>query len=146
MPNCKYCHKSISRFDSDVCPHCGAKNPIDEGYETKDMTQFVDPVTGEYELYRSKSRKAAGFLCLFLGVFGAHHFYLGYTRKGLFTLLASLLISLGIGLPVAFLLEAPLSIVLGLAPFLLLFLFYAVLSVRYFRSETIKDANGEFLR
>ena len=41
--------------------------------------------------YRGKSKVAAGILALFLGSFGIHNFYLGYTNKGLIQLLGSLL-------------------------------------------------------
>ena len=41
--------------------------------------------------YSGKSKVAAGILALFLGGFGIHNFYLGYTGKALFQLLGSLL-------------------------------------------------------
>ena len=41
--------------------------------------------------YPSKSKVAAGILALFLGTFGIHNFYLGYTGKALFQLLGTLL-------------------------------------------------------
>jgi TM2 domain-containing membrane protein YozV len=56
------------------------------------MTQFVDPVTGNYQLYKSKSKKTAALLAIFLGWTGAHFFYLGYKRNGWIALLASLAI------------------------------------------------------
>lgn len=146
MPICKYCHHTISNFDKDVCPFCGEKNPIDNTYETKDMTQFVNPVTGDYKLYKSKSRKIASFLCLFLGSFGAHNFYLGYTKKGLIELLITLVLVGGIGSLLAFALNLswpiPLSFVL---PFAVIFVFYAFLSIRYFTKDSLKDSRGEFL-
>ena len=41
--------------------------------------------------YSGKSKVAAGILALFLGGFGIHNFYLGYTGKALFQLLGTLL-------------------------------------------------------
>ena len=86
MPTCRYCHKEISAFDKDVCPYCGTPHPIDDNYKTKDMTQFVDPVTGNYKLYKSKTRKAAGLLCLFMGFSGAQYFYLEELKRGILSL------------------------------------------------------------
>ena len=42
-------------------------------------------------VYSGKSKVAAGILALFLGGFGIHNFYLGYTGKALFQLLGTLL-------------------------------------------------------
>ena len=110
------------------------------------MTQFVNPVTGDFKLYKSKSRKIASFLCLFLGSFGVHSFYLGYTKKGLIELLITLMLVGGIGSLFAFGLNlswpTPLSFAL---PFAVIFLFYAFLSIRYFTKDSLKDSRGEFL-
>jgi len=146
MPICKNCHHSISSFDKDVCPYCGENNPIDENYETKDMTQFVDPVSGDYKLYKSKSRKASAFLCLFLGYFGAHSFYLGFYRRGAIEAIASLLIIGGIGSLLGFLLQGKMPFYLPhIILFAVLFLVYAILSIRYFHKDSLKDSRGEFL-
>lgn len=47
-----------------------------------------------YAMYNQKSKVAAGLLGIFLGVFGIHNFYLGYTGKAVAQLLITLL-SLG---------------------------------------------------
>lgn len=148
MPVCKYCHKTIDRVsDRDLCPYCGGKNPIDEDYETKDITQFVKPVSKEYELYKSRSKMVASFLCLFLGLFGAHRFYLGFWKKGLIILITSLLFIAAIGSALYFglggELSAPVSYVI---PFAVLFLGYALYSIRLFLGESLKDQKGEYLR
>jgi len=51
--------------------------------------------------YPSKSKVAAGILALFLGTFGIHNFYLGYTGKALFQLLGTLLSCGFLALPIA---------------------------------------------
>ena len=51
--------------------------------------------------YRGKSKVAAGILALFLGTFGIHNFYLGYTNKGLIQLLGSFLSCGFLVLPIA---------------------------------------------
>ncbi len=147
MPICKRCHHSISSFDKDLCPYCGEENPIDEGYETKDMTQFINPVSGDYKLLKSKSRLTCALLCLFLGSFGAHSFYLGFKKRGLIELIATLIFIAAIGSIFAFAIK--LSIQTGLSyliAFGIVFLIYAGISIKYFVKDSLKDAHGEFLR
>lgn len=147
MPICKYCHKTISNFDKDVCPYCGEKDPIEETYETKDMTQFVNPVTGEYKLYKTKSRKVAAVLCFFFGFLGASSFYLGYWKRGISILSGSLIFTLGLGLLLHLGLQVPLSPYLCyLIPVLGLLLASIGFSIRYMLKDSVKDKNGEFLR
>jgi TM2 domain-containing membrane protein YozV len=144
MPQCKNCHREITKFDNDVCPYCGTPHPIDENYKTKDMTQFVDPVTGNYQLYKSKSKKTAALLAIFLGWTGAHFFYLGYKRNGWIALLASLVLIGGGGSLLFFF--SGLGWLGYLTAFLVAWIVYPPLAVRYLKSDTYKDANGEFLR
>ena len=146
MPTCKYCHHTISNFDKDVCPYCGEKNPIDNSYETKDMTQFVNPVTGDFKLYKSKSRMIASFLCLFLGSFGAHCFYLGFVKKGLSELFITLAFVGGFGSLLGFVWFSSLPLpLMYLTAFSLVFIAYAIFSIRYFTKDSLKDSRGEFL-
>ena len=51
--------------------------------------------------YPGKSKVAAGILALFLGTFGIHNFYLGYTNKGLIQLLGSFLSCGFLAVPIA---------------------------------------------
>ena len=76
MPICKNCHRTISKFDKDMCPYCGTGNPIEDNYQTKDVTSFIKATKTSGDLYKSKSRKTAGFLWLFLGSLGIHNFFL----------------------------------------------------------------------
>ena len=43
MPSCRNCGARLSKFDSDICPVCGTKKPL-EGVstETIDITSQVD--------------------------------------------------------------------------------------------------------
>jgi Predicted membrane protein len=145
MPQCKNCHREITKFDNDVCPYCGTPHPIDENYKTKDMTQFVDPVSGNYQLYKSKTKKTTALLAVFLGWTGAHFFYLGYTKKGLLALLGSLIIIGGVGSLLCFTIPS-ISYLGYLIAFLISWIMYPPMAVKYAKSDTYKDANGEFLR
>ena len=147
MPQCKNCHREITKFDNDVCPYCGTVHPIDENYKTKDMTQFVDPVSGNYQLYKSKTKKTAALLAIFLGWTGALFFYLGFKKKGLDAILATVAIIGGVGSLLFFTVSEMRNFGLGyLLAFLFAWIIYPPMAVRYVKSDTYKDANGEFLR
>ncbi len=73
--------------DSLRCPFCGA---LDDGGLTPEVS------AGEAKDRRNLGRRpvnrlVAGGLALFLGAFGFHKFYLGYTRQGLALLIVSLI-------------------------------------------------------
>ncbi len=142
MPTCKNCHREISVFDADVCPYCGTAHPIDENYKTKDLTGFVKTMNGPYKLYKSKSKKTAGFLCVFLGLLGAQEFYLGFWKRGLLAILGTALLVGGIGSLLYFTIPSLQAIGSYGIPLLLGFLAYAILGARYFRGDS-RDARGE---
>ena len=72
---------------NNYCPHCGAQTAPDAAVCTQCGVAFAQPVpVGE-----QKSKMAAGLLGIFLGAFGVHNFYLGYTGKAVAQLLISVL-------------------------------------------------------
>ena len=144
MPRCKNCQSEITKFDTDICPVCGEPHPIDPNYETIDVTSYIKPQEG-YDLYHSKSRKTAALLCLFLGYFGVHDFYLGFQKRGLIELFSSLVLIGGVGSLFFFLNLIP-NAFAYLIPFLALWLCYIALSFFYFKKDNLKDGHGEFLR
>lgn len=147
MPICKNCHRSITRFDEDVCPYCGTENPIEDGYVTKDVTSFVDPLASDYKLYKSKSRKKAALLCLFAGMFGAHNFYLGFQKAAIIELIVSLILIGGGGTLLGLLLQETMPLFTWYLIFFgVVFLAYAIRSLHYFLKDSLRDAAGEFLR
>lgn len=146
MPICKNCHRTISKFDNDMCPYCGAENPIEDNYKTNDVTSFIQASGTDARLYKSKSHKVAGFLCAFLGYFGIHNFYLGFTKKAIIELVASLLVIAGVGCALFFLLEPLKNAFAFLAPFALVWILYIIGSFQYFNNDSLVDSNGELLR
>lgn len=147
MPICKNCHHEITKFDADVCPYCGTIHPIDDNYKTRDMTSFVDPITGDYKLYKSKSRKIAGVFSLFLGIFSADLFYLGFAKKAIFRLLIDLILIGGVGSLFFFLVPGLKGNWLSyLLVFGVLFVVYLIYSFHYFLKDSLVDSHGEFLR
>ena len=75
---------------TNYCANCGAQLPPEAavcmscGFATNTV-QKAPAVPG------AKSKMAAGLLGIFLGGFGIHNFYLGYTGKGLAQLLITVL-------------------------------------------------------
>ena len=66
---CRSCGKVISSL-APTCPHCGAPTGV------KAAPPDASP----------KSRLVALLLCWFLGIFGAHRFYVGKVGTGIFQL------------------------------------------------------------
>ncbi len=61
------------------CPNCGAQTQSNASVCTQCGVALAKPISqGE-----QKSKMTAGLLALFLGGFGIHNFYLGYTGKGI---------------------------------------------------------------
>ena len=77
-----------------------------------------------------KSRSTAGLLGVFIGCFGAHNFYLGYTKKAIIQLVITL---------VGFVLCC---IIIGLIPLLAVGIWSAVESINILTGKVNEDAQG----
>ena len=144
MPRCKYCHSEISKFDTDICPSCGEKNPIDADYRTIDITQHIDPQTGDFKLYKSKKKSVCVALAALFGPFGADSFYLGYIAKGWISCFMTFLV-VGVASTILFLLEVAGPWIYFLSYGLLWFI-HLLRALVLARTDSLKDARGEFLR
>ena len=68
---CRHCDAMISAI-AEICPHCGVRQlPTEVGLSLDAGDKRVVP---------------AALLCILLGVFGAHRFYVGKTGTGLLQL------------------------------------------------------------
>ena len=74
MKYCSNCGKKVNE-NQDVCLNCGVA--------LKKQSKNLNP--------NGKSKIAAGILGIFLGCFGVHNFYLGYTGKAVAQLLITIL-------------------------------------------------------
>ena len=92
---CENCGAEVKE-GAQVCLQCGT---IISGGKKK-----AEKTSGE-----GKSKMAAGLLGIFLGSFGVHNFYLGYTGKAVAQLLLTL-----IGVPVTCGIAAPIPAIWGL--------------------------------
>lgn len=82
---CKECGLSINE-DTVICPNCGTR--INGSNNDNSSSTGNSNTNGNVN---SKNRVMAGLLGIFLGAFGVHNFYLGYTNKGIAQLLMTLL-------------------------------------------------------
>ena len=144
MPNCKFCHKEITKFDTDICPHCGAIRPIDPNYKTMDITKNIKTVAGDFDLPKTRSQKVFGILCMTLGWLGIHDFYIYLPKRGLAHILVTLIVVLGIGLPVYF--AAWQNVLAILIPLFVVILAHVPLGYALWKIESPRDGRGEFLR
>ena len=76
----------------EFCPNCGAKTDVNAVFCVSCGVSFVPPPQQYNQGYpEQKSKLVAALLAFFLGVYGAHNFYLGYNSKAVTQLLLALL-------------------------------------------------------
>lgn len=85
MKYCTNCGAELKE-DSAFCPKCGTK----VGAKSSSK-QTVEGTVVNNTNSQPKSKMAAGLLGIFLGAFGVHNFYLGYTGKAVAQLLITVL-------------------------------------------------------
>lgn len=146
MPTCRECHSRISKFDKDICPICGCKNPLIGGTsETVEITSQIDLNGEDYKEYKPKKRTVLFVLSMFLGFVGAPFFYL---KKNLWGVI-SLIINLGFigGIGTVFALCTPLGYSLGYVIALIIsIVINTVIGLVFLFKDSIKDGNGEFIK
>lgn len=145
MPVCKKCGARISKFDSDICPVCGEKNPL-EGVssETIEITSHIDINPSEFKDVKVRKKIPLLLLSIFVGWSGAPFFYLKEIGLGFIWLAANIFflnaIGVGIGFtPLGFLF----SYLIGIG--VLYFLNISLGLVLFFK-KPLKDKNGELVK
>ena len=145
MPSCRNCGARLTKFDSDICPVCGTKDPL-KGVtsETVEITSQIDLnnfVEGQKVVCRHKK-----LLVLFLsiGFTGAPFFYLKKKKMGIIWLLINLIVLGGL---FALLFMLP-SVHIALAIIIPIVSVYAINGVTgaiYHYLPDLKDGEGEFV-
>lgn len=146
MNKCKNCGANLTKFQKDLCPYCGCKNPIDNFKDGTNTTQAIDQIEEFDKDFKIKSFKIYILLLSFLGIFGIDQFYISKIRDGLARLMINLcfflILFLGIYLSNKELLL--LSILLPLGILFLIYFIYGI--VLFIIKKHPKDKNGVFLK
>ena len=145
MPSCRNCGARLSKFDKDICPVCGTKNPL-EGVssETIDITSQIDIAGFSDGQKVVRHRKTAMLLSMLIGFTGAMFFYLKQKRNGLLWLSINILALSSIFLLLYLL--AGLQLVIALiVPIALIILTNIGVGIYYYFKPNLKDGEGEFV-
>lgn len=94
---CHHCGKSIAKL-AEICPGCGVRQPHVPG-----MIGHIDDNQSSRANSGEPDRVIAALLAFFLGLLGAHKFYLGQTQMGALYLILNLVFFLTIIVPLIFL-------------------------------------------
>ena len=145
MPSCRNCGARLSKFDKDICPVCGIKNPL-EGVssETVEITSQVDLSGFKAGQKVMRHRKTMLLLSCLIGFTGLMFFYLKNKKVGIIWLIANLCVIAGITAILFALahLHIAISILVGFA---VSYLANIIIGLIYFFKPDLKDAEGEFV-
>ena len=146
MPYCKNCGSRITKFEKDICPICGAKQPlVGASSDTVEITTELNVHDRQGELkYAAHYRITAFVLFAFLGWTGAGFFYLNFKKFGWIWLACNLAV-IG-GLMALFILTLGVKTWISyVAPFAVIYLINMGLSLYFLFKNDVKDGNGEFI-
>ena len=145
MPNCRNCGARLTKFDKDICPVCGIKDPL-QGVtsETVEITSQVD--LSEFQEGQKVVRRRKKMLIFFLtlGFTGLGYFYLKKKKEAFFAITISLLL-----MSSGFLLlhlVASLNIALSIIfPVIAVYIVHAIFGLALYFTPNLKDGEGEFV-
>lgn len=146
MPKCKYCGSRITRFDKDLCPICGEKDPLQGvSSETIEITSNLDLSEAELKEFKPTTKFKAFLLFCFIGWTGAPMFYLNYYNQALIWLFINGVIIGGLGSVFSFVtpIGAPWGYLVALS---IAYVINIGAGLFTFFKHNLKDGRGEFLR
>ena len=145
MPNCRNCGARISKFDSDICPVCGTKDPLKGvSSETVEITSQIDISNFKEGQKVVCRRKKLLVLFLALGFTGLPFFYLKKKILGIIYLAINLIILGGLFALLYFALHLHVAIAI-VVPILTVYAISGVLGAIYHFLPDLKDGEGEFV-
>ena len=143
MPICKNCHSRISKFDKDICPICGAPNPLDG--VTSDTIEVTHGFDGSDPAFKAEAprNKGKAFVCFAtLGFLGVGFSYLRFKVFAIIWCLLNLALIGGVG---AILLLTPLKAFGFLITFGAVILINICVGLYYKFAPNVKDGSGELI-
>ena len=147
MPYCRNCHTRITKFEKDICPVCGTRNPLDgASSDTVEITSQLDlGDKANRKVYKAHFRLNTFIWFLFLGWTGAGFFYLNFKKRGLIWLLCNVVVLAGLIALFAFVILDYKNWLAYAAPVSIVYLVNIGAAVYYLCKKDIKDGNGEFI-
>ena len=145
MPNCRNCGARLSKFDADLCPVCGIKNPL-QGIdsETVEVTSQIDLSDMKEGQKVVRRRKSMILLFFALGFTGAPFFYIKKAILGLVWLLCNLAVIAGLFCLFYFVIHAHIALAIVI-PVVVVYAINAIVGAIYNFLPDLKDGEGEFI-
>lgn len=148
MPYCRNCGARITKFEKDICPVCGTRDPLDGA--TSDTVEITSQINiNEKDVrkqYKMHFRLNTFIFFIFLGWTGAGYFYLNFKKRGLIWLISNLVVLAGLICLFAFVLLSPDNWLSYMAPVSVVYLVNIGVGIYYLVKNNTKDGNGEFIR
>lgn len=147
MPYCRNCRARITKFEKDICPVCGTRNPLDgANSDTVEITSQLDlGQKANRKIYKAHFRLNTFIWFIFLGWTGAGFFYLNFKKRGLIWLLCNLVVLGGLIALFALALTGAKNWLSYAAPVSIMYLVNIGIGIYYICKKDIKDGNGEFI-
>ena len=145
MPNCRNCGARLSKFDTDLCPVCGIKNPLEgTNSETVEITSQIDlsEMKEGQKVLRRRKKMVAYFYTL--GFTGLAFFYIKKYVLGLIWLIANLAVIGALFAVFYFVTHAHVAVAI-IVPIIMVYAFNAVMATIYNFLPDIRDGEGEFI-
>lgn len=146
MPICKNCHARITRFDKDMCPVCGTKDPF------TGISGDTVEITSELSLQNEKLKVSikrkwiASLLAVFIPFFGTPFYYLGYIKQGLVWLLFNIVLSGVLFTSLFFFVFNQQFLVPLIISLVVTYVFNFTLGIHLLMRRDYKDKRGELVR
>ena len=91
---CRNCGKQLDDA-AKFCPDCGSSTAEQTAQPAAEQPTVTYTESVVFDSSEQKSRLIAGLLGIFLGGWGIHNFYLGYTNKGILNIVLNFLCGIG---------------------------------------------------
>ena len=145
MPSCRNCGARLSKFDTDLCPVCGIKNPLEgSSSETVEITSQIDLSDMKEGQKVVRRRKKMLLLFILLGFTGAPFFYIKKNRRGLIWLISNLVAMGALFAVFFFAVKLPLPVAI-IIPILAAYFANILTGVIYNFLPDLRDGEGEFI-
>ena len=143
MPICKNCHSRISKFDKDICPICGAANPLDGvTSDTIEVTHGFDGTNPAFKAEAPRKKAKAFVYFASLGFLGVGFAYLRFKVFAIIWCLINLALIGGGG---ALFLLTPIKAFGFLITLVISIIINICVGLYYKFAPNVKDGSGELI-